>query len=227
MIRCMIVDDDELSRVLLQRFVRQHGGLELVASCGSAVEAARVLRDDQPQLVYLDVEMPEMSGLDLIRSVESRPEVILVTGTESYALEAFELEVTDYLVKPVSYAHFLRATTRALRRLDRPAAAAGDHLFLRFEGRLTKVDLDDVVRVEAERDSVLFHTAKQVYRVTATMKAIEETLPDADFVRVHRSHIVRIDRIIDIEEGNLVVGRDVIPVSASYRPGLLGRLRTL
>jgi DNA-binding LytR/AlgR family response regulator len=227
MIRCLIVDDDEISRVLLQRYVQQHGGLELVASCGSAIEAARVLRESRPQLVYLDVEMPEMSGLDLIRSVAVRPEIILVTGSESYALQAFELEVTDYLVKPVSYADFLRATTRALRRLESPAPAAGDHLFVRFEGRLTKVDLADVLRVEAEGDTILIHTPKQVYRVTSTMKAIEGSLPDSDFVRVHRSHIVRIDRIVDIEEGNLVVGRDVVPVSASYRPNLLGRLRTL
>jgi DNA-binding LytR/AlgR family response regulator len=228
-IRCVIVDDDEVSRAVLERFVRHHGGLELVATCDSAVDAVRVLRGTPVDLLYLDVEMPEMTGLDLVRTLEPRPEVILVTGNETYAVEAFRLEVTDFLVKPIDYPSFLRATERACRQAPPPGdpAVSVRHLFVRFEGRLTKLDLSDVIRVEAQGDSVRLHTAARVYEVTATMKAIEAALPAADFVRVHRSHIVRIDRIVDIEETNLVIGRDVVPVSASYRPVLLSRLRTL
>jgi DNA-binding LytR/AlgR family response regulator len=226
--RCAIVDDDEVSRAVLQQYVQQHGDLELVATCASAIEAARVLRSERVDLLYLDIEMPDMSGLDLIRSLESRPEVILVSGKESYALEAFQLDVTDYLLKPIQYAQFLRATTRAQRRLPvRARPVSNRHIFVRFDGRLTKLDLQDVLRIEARGDTVLVHTPRQVYPVTATMKSIESSLPEADFVRVHRSHIVRIDRIVDIEETNLVIGRDVVPVSSSYRTGLMRRLRTL
>jgi two-component system, LytTR family, response regulator len=230
MMRCAVVDDDNVSRTVLERYVRQHGDLELVASCASAVEAARVLRHTPVDLLYLDVEMPEMSGLDLLRSLEVRPAVILVTGNQEYAVQAFELEVTDFLVKPVDYPQFLRATERARRRLAAPIpvpAPTDRQIFVRFDGRLTKLALDTVLRVEAKGDTVLVHTAKRVYPVTATMKAVESSLPAADFVRVHRSHIVRLDQIVDIEENNLVIGRDVIPISASYRPGLLRRLRTL
>jgi DNA-binding LytR/AlgR family response regulator len=228
-IRCVIVDDDEVSRAVLERFVREHGDLELTATCASAVEAVRVLRGNPVDLLYLDVEMPEMSGLDLVRALEPRPEVILVTGNQAHAVEAFRLEVTDFLVNPIDYPSFLRATERACRRAPPPAdpVISTQHLFVRFDGRLTKLDLRDVIRVEARGDNVRLHTAARVYEVTSTMKAIEAALPSSDFVRVHRSHIVRIDRIVDIEETNLVIGRDVVPVSASYRPVLLSRLRTL
>jgi DNA-binding LytR/AlgR family response regulator len=226
--RCMIVDDDDLSRAVLEQYVRQHGELDLVASCSSAVEAARLLRHEPVDLLYLDVEMPQMTGLDLIRTLDPRPQVILVTGKATYAAEAFELEVTDYLVKPIEYPQFLRATLRAQRRHAGPAGTASDrHIFVRYDGRLTKLDLHDVLRVEAKGDTVMVHTVKRVYQVTATMKAIENSLPAQDFARVHRSHIVRIDQIVDIEEANLVVGRDIVPVSASYRPALMRRLRTL
>jgi len=226
--RCGIVDDDDVSRAVLQRYVKQHGEIELAVVCSSAVEAARLLRSENVDLLYLDVEMPEMTGLELIRSLDVRPEIILVTGKEGYAIEAFALEVTDYLVKPIEYPQFLRATNRALKRLERtPAPISDRHLFVRLDGRLTKLDLQEVVRVEAKGDTVLVHTPKRAFQVTATMKAIERSLPEGEFVRVHRSHIVRIDQIVDIEETNLVLGRDVIPISASYRPGLLRRLRTL
>jgi two-component system, LytTR family, response regulator len=230
--RCVIVDDDDLTRAVLQRYVEQHGDLELVASCASGAEAARVLRHQAVDLLYLDVEMPEMSGLELVRSLDVQPQVILVTSNASYAVEAFELEVTDFLLKPIGYPQFLRATGRALRRGADPATAgtggaSSRHLFVRYDGRLTKLDLTDVLRVEAKGDTVLVHTTKRPYLVTATMKAIEGSLPADDFVRVHRSHIVRIDRIVDIEETNLVVGRDIVPIGPSYRPALLRRLRTL
>jgi DNA-binding LytR/AlgR family response regulator len=227
--RCAIVDDDDVTRAVLERYVREHGDIELVASCSSAVEAARVLRNARVDLLYLDIEMPEMSGLDLLRSLEDRPQVIVVTGKESYAVEAFQLEVTDYLVKPILYPQFLRATSRALRRIGEstPAEASDRHVFVRFDGRLTKLDLQEVQRFEAHGDTVLVHTPKRVYEISATMKAVESVLPKREFARVHRSHIVRIDQIVDIEETNLVIGRDVIPISASYRPALLRRLRRI
>jgi len=209
--------------------VREYGELELVASCCSALEAVRVLRTHAVDLLYLDVEMPDMTGFELVRSMKAKPEVILVTGNQAYAVGAFELEVTDFLVKPIEYSSFLRATERARRHAgstDAPTVSERN-IFVRFEGRLTKVDIPDIIRVEAQGDSVQLHTSAHVYKVTATMKSVEAALPAAEFVRVHRSHIVRIARIVDIEESNLVIGRDVIPVSASYRPVLLSRLRTL
>jgi DNA-binding LytR/AlgR family response regulator len=226
--RCAIVDDDEISRAVLTRYVQNHGNLDLVFTAASGVEALRELQSQPVDLLFLDVEMPEITGLDLVRVLDSKPQVILVTGNPEYAAEAFQLDVADYLVKPVDYAHFLRATARSERRLAQSAASpSARHFFVPVEGRLTQVDLSEVLRFEAQDDTVVMHTSTRALRLLTTMKSLEDRLPAEDFVRVHRSHIVRIDRIVDIEEGNLVVGREVIPISASRRRILLSRLNRL
>lgn len=232
--RCMIVDDDAISRALLEGFVAQTDALELVGSYESSIEAANVLRTTQVDLLFLDVEMPGMSGIELARALTVKPKVILVTGKSEYAVEAFDIEVVDYLIKPASYARFLRAVERTSRELPPRTAAeslgdgAGDpdSLFVKVDGRLVKIPLVELSWVEAKGDYVLLHTAKKRYMVHATMKAVEDRLPSA-YLRVHRSHLVRVDRIVDIEDGNLVVERHVIPIGASYRAALLARINPL
>ncbi len=227
--RCLVVDDDAVWRAILTRFIEQHEELVLVAACASAIEAANVLRREAVDLLFLDVEMPGMSGLELLRTMEERPQVVLVTGKERYALEAFDLEVTDYLLKPVKHAAFLRAVTRAARRRSGGSARgeAEPHVFVRNEGRLTKLDLTRIQYIQAKGDYVQIHSTDGSILVHATMKALEATLPPADFVRVHRSHIVRVDQIVDLDESTVVVGRHVVPLSAAGRAELLRRFRTL
>ncbi len=228
MMRCMVVDDDEVCRLLLMHYVDQHEGLSLVASCASAIEAANVLRRERVDLLFLDIEMPGMSGLELLRTLSERPQVVLVTGKEGYALEAFDLEVTDYLLKPAQHAAFLRAVARAERRAQAPGRVGSDrHLFVRQDGRLVKLDLTEVRRIEAKGDYVYIHTSAGSRLVHSTMKALEAKLPPDDFVRVHRSHIVRVDQIVDLDDTTVVVGRDVVPLSEAGRAELLRRLRTL
>lgn len=240
-LRALVVDDDPVSRALLARYVGQHDALQLVATCASALEAVPVLRGDGVDVVFLDVEMPEMSGLDLVRSLERRPAIVLVTGKAQYAVEAFAVAVADYLLKPVQYARFLQAVERVVRAVgaDRtpspgapptvasPMGKSRDVLFARIDGRLVRIPLVEVHWVEAKGDYVLLHAPRRRYMVHATMKTMAERLPAADFVRVHRSHIVRVDRIVDLEDATIVVERDVIPVGASYRDALLARLNTL
>jgi len=227
--RCAIIDDDILSRAILTRFVVENrGSLELVFTASSGVEALRKLEEHPVDLLFLDVEMPEISGLELIRALDSKPQVVLVTGSGEYAAEAFQLEVTDYLVKPFAYADFVRAAALSERRFaDSTSRPSVRHLFVPVEGRLTRVDLAKVLRFEAQDDWVVMHTDDQSIRISTTMKSLGDRLPAEEFVRVHRSHIVRIDRIVDIEEGNLVVGREVIPISASRRGTLMSRLNRL
>jgi two-component system, LytTR family, response regulator len=231
--RCLIADDDPLSLAQLERLVRQHGDLELIAACSNAVEAAGWLRREAVDLLILDVEMPEMSGLELLRSLTVRPLVVLVTASASYAVEAFEVEVADFLVKPITPSRFLKTVERLRRQRPEPvpvpssAGGAQRHLFARVEGRLVRIDFADLQRVEANGDYVVLHTAQKKHTLHATLKTVEERLPGDEYVRVHRSHIVRLDQIVDIEEGTLVIGRDVIPIGASYRPGLLARLQSL
>lgn len=168
-LRCMVVDDDELFRSVMEHFIEQHDALRLSASCTSAVEAANVLQREAVDLLFLDVEMPEMSGLELLRNLQQRPQVVLVTGKEDYAVDAFDVEVTDYLLKPVNYARFLKAVERA-RRTAAPQTAEGpDHVFVKTNGRLVKLGLKEIQYVEAQGDYMLVQTPEERYLVHSTM----------------------------------------------------------
>jgi DNA-binding LytR/AlgR family response regulator len=240
-LRSLVVDDDAMSRALIEHFIRQHDALEYVGSCESAVDAANKLRAGGQDLVFLDVEMPQMSGLDLLKSLNVRPQVILVTSKKEYALEAFDVDVTDYLLKPPSYGRFIQAVERAQRRAEPEPAAApppkengeearsdqDDHVFVKTGGRLVKLNLAELLYVEAQGDYMLLHTPSDKYLVHSTMKAMAERLPESDFVRVHRSYVVRLDQIKDIEDRSLVIGRAVIPIGATHKDKLMERLNLI
>ncbi len=234
-LRCLVVDDDHLSRAIIASFVERHDGLDLTATAENAVDAANQLQASDFDVLFLDVEMPDMSGLDLLRSLSERPQVILVTVKEDYAVEAFAVEVTDYLVKPVRYARFLQAVGRVQRRIESASAStpssdaplADDYVFIKVDGRLVKLDLTAVRWIEAQGDYVKIQTDQKAYVVHNTMKHLESSLPAQAFARVHRSYIVRLDRIMDIEDTSIVVEGKVIPIGRSYRDDLLDRLRTL
>lgn len=230
--RCLIVDDDDLMRAVMENFVEQHAALTLVGSCSSAIDASNFLAEQSVDLAFLDVEMPGMTGLDLVRSLEKRPQIVMVTSKAEYAVDAFDIEVTDYLLKPVTYVRFLKAVKRAERNIEEANQAAAPAIddstvFIKSEGRLVKVRLDEIQWVEAQGDYVMIHTPEDRHMVHSTMKGMANKLPDQDFVRVHRSFIVRIDQIEDIEDASLVIGRKVIPIGASYKSKLLSRLNTL
>ncbi len=240
--RCLIVDDDALARAVLERYVSRYDTLDLIGSCESALDAADVLTREREaarpiDLAFFDVEMPELSGLDLARSLGENVQVVIVSGKEEYAPEAFDLAVADYIVKPVDYARFVRSVERArllasavqedVAHEEATTEVLQDgHVFVRSEGRFVRVNLQDVAWVEAQKDYVVLHTPEQDITIHATMKAMEERLPDA-FVRIHRSTIVRLDQIKDASESAVVVAGVELPVSSTYRQELLGRLRTL
>lgn len=229
--RCILVDDDAMARMLMEHYITQVADLELVEICTSAIEAANVLKKQSVDLIFLDVEMPEMTGLEFIQSLEKRPQIILVSAKEEYAVEAFDVEVTDYLVKPVKYARFLkavqRAQTRNLAAQAAPASPGSDFVFIKTEGRLVKLALTDIQWIEAQGDYVRIYTPKENYVVHGTIKGFEEKLPPKAFVRVHRSYIVRIDQIVDIADSSIVIERSVIPIGASFKDMLLKKLKTL
>lgn len=231
--RCLLVEDDPIARTVLAHLVTQHGGLTLVDACESATEALAVLARASVDLVLLDIEMPGPSGLELARRMPKDVQTIIVTGKEEYAFDAFDHGVADYLLKPVDAERFARAVSRA-QRLASEAQSAPDGdsgfadgpVFVRSEGRLVRLDLSAVSHIEARKDYVVFHTPDQAVLVHATMKAMEEKLPPS-FVRIHRSTIIRLDKISDVSDGQVRVGTAVLPVGASYRDGLMERLQTL
>ncbi len=217
-----------MARAVIEHFITEHSALTLAASCENAIEAANVLLEQEIDLVFLDIEMPEVTGLELIKSLAHHPQIVLVTSKQQYAIEAFEVDVTDYLLKPVSYARFLQAVSRARERCRTAREQGpGDYVFIKAGGRFIKLDLAAVQWFEAQGDYVMIHTAAERHLIHSTMKRMEDTLPPHAFTRVHRSYIVRMDQIDDIEDTTITIGRKVIPIGASYKTALFSRLKTL
>jgi Response regulator of the LytR/AlgR family len=234
-IRTLIVDDEPTAREVLARYVERHATLDAAGTCESAVEAANILRKKDIDLLLLDVEMPEMSGLELVKAVEDSPAVILVTASETYAVEAFGLGVVDYLVKPVRYARFLKAITRVENqhleqsgsaessgssKENAPAVSSqedanqsgSETLFFQEEGDLIQIRLMEVQYVEAKGDYMLIWTESGKHMVNTTMKKIESKFPSDRFARVHRSYLVRLDQIEKIEDDTLLLRDTRVPI---------------
>ena len=244
-LRCLIIDDDPTSRTVLSRYAEQHAQLHLAGTCESGVEAMNELEGTTIDLLFLDVNMPVMTGLELADTLPKDVLVVIVTGDPDHAVDAFEANATDYLVKPVRYARFAKAVARAQEQhqgrqaLHQPAStpsspppssstsAPPESVFVKVDGRLVRLTLSDIRWVEAQGDYMMVHTSSKRYLIHSTMKSLDAKLPDDQFVRVHRSHIVRIDQIKDIEDSTLVIDGKVIPIGGSYYDTLIERIKTL
>jgi len=235
--KCIVVDDDLMSQKMVEGLVKKTPVLEHIGTYGSAIEASAAITEKHIDLIFLDVEMPEMTGLDLLKTLHNPPQIILVTSKQNYALDAFEYNVTDYLLKPIdSYSRFLKAVMKAKENIDKaievPTEADGsngpENLFIKVDSLLVNFDLKEILLVEAYGDYVKIHTAGgKVHTVYAKMKDIEGKLPITDFLRVHRSFIVRLDKIKNIDSSNLQIAEKIIPISNSYKPKLMERINTL
>lgn len=244
-LRSLVVDDERLARNLLEENIRQLPFLELVGSCKNAFEAMDALATGGVDLVFLDIQMPGMTGTKLLRSLPDKPLVIFVTAYDHYAVESYDLEVVDYLMKPVSLERFTKAAYRAYdlykqRRLladlpkqtgVAPAVAPArentpSSFFVHVEYALVKVNIPEISHVESMKDYVkifLDHVRKPII-TKSTLKAIEEKLPADRFMRVHKSFIVHLDKIASIRNQQLQIGDYEIPFSESNRDELLQRL---
>lgn len=225
----MIVDDDEMIRIDLEKRIGEMPGLKLVASCASAKEAAGILMAKKIDLVFLDVQLPDMNGMKLLSLMDGqKPTIIMITSRREYAAEAFEHEVTDFLVKPFTDERFLKAVLRATKtRQSNPSTANPDHIFVRVNSILEKIHLSEILFIEAMADYVQIQTPKQRYIVHSTMKGMEQTLDGNKFMRVHNSYIVQLSRIARIEDNSIVIGEKIIPVSRARIKPLLEQINLL
>lgn len=222
---CLIVDDDDVTISVLESLIEKVPFLSIGGSCSSALEASSLLFEKKIDLIFLDVEMPEISGFDFLSSLQSgNIQVILMSHNKDYAYRAFEFNVVDFLGKPVMPERFLKAVTKARSSVKE---SADDSIFIKHNGRLVKVLLKDIHLVEALSDYIYIHTPSDQYIVYSTLKGIESRLPGEDFVRVHHSYIVRLDKIDAIEDNTLKIGSRLIPISRPKRKELLSRLRLL
>jgi DNA-binding LytR/AlgR family response regulator len=228
--RCLIVDDDELSRNIMEDLVAETPELELVKSCSSAMEAFGILNSDEIDLIFLDVDMPKMTGLDLIRSLDVLPQVILITAHSEFAAESYEYNVTDFVVKPISHARFIKAVEKAKRNLAKGSSLEGSNtktLFIKTDSRLVQVFTKNIMYIEALGNYVNVYTTNGKYIVLSTMKDIENRLGMPDFMRVHRSFIVRVDKIESIEDNFIHITQKSIPIGKNYREELMKSLNFL
>ena len=234
-IRCLAVDDEMLALELLEDNIRKVPFLELAGTCRSAMEAMEVLRSTEIDLLFLDIQMPDISGIQLLRSLPQKPMVIFTTAFSKYATEGFDLDVIDYLLKPYPFERFLKAVNKAYAYLDlhdraasqpveKEADAAADFLFVRADYKLYRINLKDILYVEGLKDYVKIYLNDRPVVTQMSMKVIEEKLPAQDFIRVHRSFIVAFDKIDFVQKQALTIGKKEIPVSDLYRDQLFKRI---
>jgi DNA-binding LytR/AlgR family response regulator len=235
MIRCLAIDDEPLALELMEDNISKVPYLQLVARCDNALEAMKVLQEQTVDLIFLDIQMPGLTGLQFIKTITQRPMFILITAYEKYALEGFNLDVLDYLVKPVSLDRFIKACNKArdlflLKQKTRePGADAGlEYLFVNVDYSLLKVVFADIMYIEGLKDYIkiqLKSSSKPVVTRMA-MKAVEELLPASRFIRVHKSFIVSLAFITAVRKNSVFIGPMEIPVSDSYPdalPTIIGR----
>jgi DNA-binding LytR/AlgR family response regulator len=221
-----------MARMAMKQLVSQVKDLKLIGECADAMEAYNTINKEEVDLILLDIEMPGMTGLELIRNLGNKgPLIIFTTAKTDYAVEAFELNVVDYLVKPVTPARFLQAIERAADALDSDKETVNvseqEFVFVKDNGVLKRINVDDILFLEAMGDYVKVHTGQKFHVLHSTLKSIEEKLPASKFIRVHRSYIVSLNKIDFIQEGVISIGKSTVPVADTYRAPLNKRLNLL
>lgn len=228
----LIIDDNKIARSILQELASQIDGIEIAGECSTAIEAYNFLKRQPVDLLLLDIEMPGMSGLELTQNLgPQRPAIIFTTSKKEYAAEAFELNVVDYIVKPVTPGRFLQAIEKARDLTESKKEAVesnGDEfIFIRDSHVVRRLKLNDILYAEAMGDYVKLHTNGRFYAVYTSLKAVEEKLPAQLFQRIHRSYLVALSKIDTLQGGVITVGEQALPVADAYRKALSQRMNIL
>ena len=224
-IECIAIDDEPLALRQMEDFIKKTSFLHLAGTCASGFEALELLSNKQVDLIFLDVNMPDLNGLDFFKSLDKRPEVIFTTAYSEFAVEGFRVNALDYLLKPIGYNDFLKAATKALSFFEMQEKAGkqvhrdDDSLFVKSEYRIVRIRYDDITYIEGMREYVRIHLiAGRPVMSLMSMKSLEEKLPNDLFMRVHRSFIVNLKKVTTIERGRIIFDKDVyIPVSDQYK----------
>lgn len=226
--KCLVIEDEPLAQDVLKKYIHDHPSLELAAICGDALEAQQLLAKQPVPLLFLDINLPRLSGTGFLKTLSHPPLVIFTTAYPEFAAEGFELDAIDYLVKPFSFERFLKAVNKALEKLerkmtDKPSTPAS--IFIKADKKVYKINLDDILYLEALDDYVKLVTAQASYLVNDTLKSLQEELPASHFMRVHKSYIISKNSIVFFEGNYVRIGEKDIPIGASYREEIFARLR--
>jgi len=226
MLNCIAVDDEPLALALLEDNISKVPNLHLAATCSNAFEATKVLQEQQIDLIFIDIQMPGLTGLQFIKTLAHKPMIILITAYKQYALDSYDLDVVDYLVKPVSIDRFMKACNKAAelhqlksRSKDPTDSTPTDHFFLNVDYSLVKVFFNDILWIESLRDYVKLHLKSTGKPIVARMslRVLEEQLPQAKFIRIHKSYLVGTDSITAIRKNSVFIKDMELPVGDTYR----------
>lgn len=230
-ITCLIVDDEPLAREGLASYAENIPFLEVVALSQNALEANQLLDEQAIDLLFLDINMPRLSGLDFLKSLPKPPLVVFTTAYREFAVESYELNVVDYLIKPISFQRFLKASNKAKDYLTlqqggnaTPTTEQEDYFFIKEDGKIIKIHFQDILYIEGLKDYVFIHTATARHIVLISLKSVESQLPSDSFIRTHRSFIVALDKVAGMDGNQLVINDKLIPVSRAMRDEVYQRV---
>lgn len=219
---CVIVDDEELARRLLANHLSQLHGFNLIASCASAIEASEMIKENHIDLLFLDIEMPVLTGLDFFRNLIQKPKVIFTTAYRDYALEGFELDAVDYLLKPITFARFFKAIEKfklvkqQTITNDSPVTTPSEFIFIRKDRKQVKVFFSDICYVESLKDYIKIHTDSQTHIVKYSLRTFLEAL-DSRFIQTHRSYLVNTDKVTAYTSKDVEIGAIEVPIGDAYK----------
>lgn len=226
MIRCLVVDDEPLALDILEDYISKVPFLTLVKTTTSAIEGLSLVQSDAIDLVFLDVQMPELTGIQFLKILNGKCDVILTTAYSQYALDGYELDVVDYLLKPIAFDRFYKAAQKVLQNSGNtnslapevlPAQKNHDFIFVKTEHKIQKIYLDDILYIEGLKDYISIFTKSERIITLQNMKKMEESLPSKSFIRVHKSYIIALGKIESIERSRIQIGEKIIPIGDTYR----------
>ncbi len=230
-LRCIIVEDEIMARKSLERLCEKSEHIEVVQSFENAEGVKDLMNKESVDLIFLDIEMPGISGLELLDQLSYIPQVVFTTSKKEYAFDAYEYDVTDFLKKPVTQVRFFQAVEKAIQRsyqLNAVAkASALNEIYIKEDGALIRLDYNNILFFENFGDYVKVVTTDKEHIIYATMKYIDQKISHPRFLKVHRSYIVNLGKIVDIEENSMVIGKKVIPISRAFKPILMSSINQL
>jgi DNA-binding LytR/AlgR family response regulator len=232
--KCIIIDDENLAQEILRAMIERIPYFNIVGVFSSAIEAMKFLNKNSVDLIFLDIHMPTFTGFDMIQTIKNPPQVILVTSDENLAIDAFEYEcITDYLVKPLELERFNRSIERVVKKkevvfqIDKPIVNNVNEIYVNINSRLIKLEIEKISTIEANGDYIAIKSEGKKYVVHTTLKKIAEKLPENHFFQIHRSHIINIKKIVDIQDNSVLIDNEIIPISKKNKPNLLKILNLL
>lgn len=230
-IRCIVVDDEPLAVELLADYLQKTPGMQVVLKTTHVLDALHGVQQGNADLLFLDIQMPELTGIQFMKIIRNACPVILTTAYAEYALEGYEYDVVDYLLKPVTFERFMVAVDKAKRRLEQAAPKEMpqqvEHIFIKTEYRIQKIDLNDILYIEALRDYIAIHTPTAKILSLESLRNMEEILPAAGFIRIHKSYIINQNKIEFLERGKVIINKQYLPIGDTYREKFLSRIKMI